>query len=480
MDSDTKAKVITYLQNQIARSSARLRAYTIDNMGKKLPKRNAYFPIEKQLNDFCKGANDPRWIAISGLRGTGKTTLLAQLHTELNLNPEHKLYLSLDESARVLGVSFADILSTYEELLGSAFETLKNPIYLFLDEVQYDKNWGIILKTIYDRSSKVFILCTSSSALALQTNADIARRLFFNTLYPLSFTEYMLIKTGKQPEVALGKSIQEALFSSTTASEVYGKLAKLSQKVNGYWMGIDTLEIDRYLKYGTLPFTLKLNQEPLIYTQINQTLSTVLAKDIPQLTTFDKETIDKLSQILYAVASADIVSLNAIATTVGLNPKTVGSVFDALEKTEVLLRVYPYGSHYKQVRKTSKYLFMSSAYRSMYYNLVGSIFTYQHYKGKLLEDVVGLSLTRTFTNTTTGYALTYDSVSEGADFIVTTRTVPRLNIVIEVSLGEKGVIQAKNTLKRVGGKYGLVVSSSPLILDEDNYVTVPIQYFLLI
>lgn len=75
---------------------------------------------------------------------------------------------------------------------------------LFLDEVQYDKTWGLALKSLYDRTDKVFIFSTGSAALMLNTNADIARRTVFEKMQPLSFTEYLKIAHGKEEIKGLG------------------------------------------------------------------------------------------------------------------------------------------------------------------------------------------------------------------------------------------------------------------------------------
>lgn len=479
MDIEDKQKIDAYLQNQIARAEDRLGALTIDDRGNKLPKRSAYLVLNKYLREFNQGKTEPRWVAVPGLRGTGKTTLLAQIYSDLRCQKGHKLYISLDEAVRTLGIALQDIISRYEELLGVAFEKLDTPIYLFLDEVQYEPSWGLVLKTIYDRSKKVFVICTGSSALSLQTNADVARRVVYTKLYPLCFTEFIMIKHNKYPVGGLADSMRKILYNSDSAQAVFDGLKSLETRVNSYWIGIDNLEIDTFLKYGTLPFALRLNQEPLIYTQINQTLNNVLTRDVPQLNKFDKSTIDRLSQILYAVSSADVISFQSISRLFGLNVKTIISVFDALEKTELLLRVYPHSSHFGQVRKPSKFLFSSPAYRSMYYNLVGSTITFDNYKGKLLEDIVGFYLYRVFIQFQ-GSSLTYDSAGSGADFIVDTKIEGSKPVVIEVGSGKKSYAQTKQTLEKVGGKYGLVISTSDLGIDNDcRCVSVPLKYFLL-
>src|SRR5205814_281537 len=117
-----------------------------------------------------------------------------------------------------------------------------------------------------------------------------------------------------------------------------------------------------------------------------------------------------------------------------------------------------YGTHYSQVRKSSKYLFLSSTYRSMFFNLIGSQTTYESYKGFLLEDIVGLYLQRILANQI-GTAITYDNAQGGADFII---TLQGRKIPLELGHGDKGYDQIETTMKRVNATYGILVSSAKL------------------
>lgn len=478
MDTQRKSHILAFVRNQLTQSETLLKSLTCNTQGVKLPYRNVYTTISTYIHDFVEQRGEPRWIAIAGLRGVGKTTLLAQLYTDFQWESGHKLYIPLDR-AEDLGFSLSEILAAYEELLGTAFERLQTPVFLFLDEVQYQKKWGVTVKTVYDRSRNIFIIATGSSALSLQTNADIARRMVFEKLYPLGFAEYIHAKLQKPPPAGLGESIKQALFFSDNTDEVYKKLTKETHRVHGYWGGIERFEIDRYFKYGSLPFSLNLSSEQLIYQQIQKIMDDIINKDVTQLNAFDKATLSKLSKLLYAVAGSDIVSVVKLATTVGADPKTVIQALETLEKTEVLLRIYPYGAHYSQVKKSSKYLFTSSAYRAMYYSLVGSVEHYDQYKGKLLEDVCGMYLFRLFGNTT-GISITYDSAEGGADFILATSPLKE-KIVLEVGARKKGFEQVAATLQKTGGKYGLIISQTDLSLHiGENCVSVPLEYFLLL
>jgi len=482
MNEEKKSQIIAYIRNQLTLSGQRLKELTFDGQGNKLPYRDVYHTLKNYIGEFVKGESEPRWLALAGLRGVGKTTVLAQLFTDCEWESNHKLYLSLDQTTN-LGFSLTEILAAYEEFLGASLETLKNPILLLLDEVQYQENWAITVKTIYDRTNKVFILATGSSALSLQTNADVSRRMVLEKIYPLGFAEYAHARFAKELPEGLPGRLKNALFFSDISEDVYKALQKETALVNAFWTGIERFEIDRYVKFGTLPFAIRIQNESTIYKQISQVMDAVIDKDVAKLNTFDKQTLPKLSQLLYALSGADIVSVVKLADTTRLDPRTVTQVLDAFEKTEVLLRVLPYGAHYGQVKKPSKYLFTSSAYRAMYYNLVGSIEQYENYKGKLLEDVMGMYLMRLFGSKLGITSLTYDSAELGADFILETKPQGG-KIVIEAGMGKKkqrGFDQVVNTLSKVEGKYGLLVSQGNLALDKEaNCVSVPLEYFLLL
>lgn len=479
MDTQKKSQIIAFVRNQLAQAGSGLDALTHDDTGNKLPHRNIYNTLFGYMQEFAQGKSEPRWVAIAGLRGVGKTTLLAQLYTNFQAGNNEKLYIPLDRVVS-LGFSLNDILAGYEELLGISFENLQKPLYLFLDEVHYQKEWAVIAKAgIYDRSRKIFILATGSSAVALENNADVARRMVLEKLYPLGFTEYIHAKFNKTLPEGVSERIHQALFFSESAGEVYQKLQKERGAITSFWAGIEQFEIDRYLKYGTLPFALSHPNESLIYQTIGKVMDDIIEKDVTQLNAFDKPTLSKLSQLLYAISGADSVSLAKLGQTVGLDPKTITQALDTLEKTEVLFRIYPYGAHYSQVKKPSKYLFTSSAYRAMYYNLIGSVEQYDNYKGKLLEDIVGMYLTKAFANNI-GVSLSYDGRAGGADFILSIK--PRgEKIVLEVGTGKKDTRQAVYTLKHVKGKYGLIISPSQLTLDiENDCVVIPIEYFFVL
>jgi len=475
-------EILKYVQNQLVQAPFRLQSYTQNETGRKYPRRNIYLKIDKYLDDFLHDSEARnRWIIIPGLRGVGKTTILAQLffnHYQ-EMGQQRMLYVSLDEVVNVFGSSLKDVLSAYEKILGESFERLTKPLFIFIDEAQYDPKWAAVLKSIYDRSNKVFVICSGSSAISLQTNPDVIRRAIFEKLFPTNFCEFLMIKDGRLPVKNLKKNIKEALFLSNSAQEAYKKLKEFEQPVLNFWSQVDHNYIDEYLKIGTLPFAISIRDEARVYQTITLLLDKVINQDVQSLGRFDQKTISYIKRVLFLLADSEVLSVQKLAKTLEVSVNTVSSILEVLESAELLIRIMPHGSNAKKVRKPSKYQFMSSAMRSAFLSVAGNSQIFSGQKGRLMEDIVAMILYREFVSRGGG-ALEYDNSEGGADFIL---TVAGKNIIpIEVGLGEKLGTQVRNTMKKIGSaKYGVVVCNNSLTLLEDaNVVKVPLDYFLLI
>src|SRR3989339_636594 len=474
-----------YIQNQISRAPIAMKSFTHDENSEPYLTRNIFIRIKKLLNDFLEGQKEIRIAAIPGLRGVGKTTVLAQLFMEFFPKmPDRILYISADQIVNTLGNDLSSAFDSFQKFLGVNFESLEKPLFIFIDEVHFDPKWPSILKSIYDRSKQIFVLCTGSSALSLQSSTDLARRVVFEKLYPMNFTEYMLLKTKyesikdktimiKYPVKGLKDAIKNALFYSASADECFSRLTELKTQINKYWFSIDSLEIDKYLRFGTMPYALTIKDEQRIFTLINQQIDRVVERDLPDLGKFDTATLAAIKNILLLVAGSGEVSVTSLSQTLkGISLVTLVSVLETLEKAEMLIRVYPYGSTYKKVRNPSKYYFMTPAVRHTLLTLVEGESAFTNHNGWYLEDIVALTLYREFSEKLDSPVF-YDSAEGGADFILNLNSK---KIVIEVGYGNKEIDQAAVTLEKIQGSYGLVVCSSDLV-KEGKVVKVPLKYF---
>lgn len=476
-----KETIFHYIQSQIGTNPIRLQNYTQDSNGNAYPKRHAFVKIKKYADDFMKGNKDTRWIIIPGFRGVGKTTLLAQTYFYLkenfkNIKPERIIYISLDE-IRDLNVHFNEIVENYFELLKTKIELIDSPVILLLDEVQYDPNWATVLKTIWDKTKNVFVICSGSSAVSLQTNPDIIRRASFEKLYPVSFGEFLMIKYGIYPESDLKKDLKDAIYFCSNAEESFARLKKLEEKASLVWTKAPKFAQLEYLETGTFPFAIHAQNKERVYEIIGQLLDKIISKDIQSLGRFDSDTLGLIKRILYILSEADTISFNKLEQILPIKRVTIMNVFDVLEKAELIIKIPAYGSGIAGAKKPTKYLFMSPAIRQSLMGISGLTGTLLTREGKLIEDIAGMHLYREFITPGAG-TLTYDSAQNGADFILQIKN--RRQLSIEIGRGAKGARQLLNTMKKIKCDYGIAFSKSGLqLLREENIIQIPSYYLLL-
>ena len=402
-----------------------------DSLGRNF-QRPVYGQLVQAVSDFLATGRGPQWIIMAGLRGVGKTTLLAQLYLHPKLKSAIKFYLSLDQ-AQLIGVEMNDVVVALEAKLGHALAQADKPVFVFLDEVHSLPKWSLAAKILYDRCPQLFLICTSSSALALWTTPDIARRAQFIRIGPLSLPEVVFINAihkidtahmhgqidndpadpdNLRPNVALGSKIQAALFNSETASQVYDRLKYIEPEINFYWQQENAEQaIKNYVtNYETLPYILAIKQkrgsaeaEPTneIRVSIRQTLEKVYNHDLAIVGQFDQSTRQHFPSLLLWLANSNQQNLTKMAQHMGLNIRTLQNMFEVLVNSEILIAVPPFGSSSGKIAKPYKYLFMAPAIRQALNNLAASQSTetqLDQLKGSLLEDTVGFYLKQNFSN----------------------------------------------------------------------------------
>lgn len=475
---DNQQKLVDYISDQLARAENRAKAYVVDANGKERPKRNAYVLLNKYLSDFRNNLNQQsRWLAISGLRGTGKTTLLAQLYCELAVPKQRKLFVSIDHVTQLLGSSITDAVAAYEQVAGVSLEALTEPIFFFLDEVQYDPLWAIALKSVYDRSPHVFIISTGSSALEINSNSDTARRVITETLLPMSFTEYQKISNGIFEERSLGRQLRDAVRTGTSAKEIYQQFYEQREKIARYWTRVDRLEVSKYLQYGTLPFMAATGNTALAFDQLERSIDRILSSDVTKIGQFTPDIVARIPQVLYSIADSEAPSINSLSKVLAIPRPTLTRVLSALVQAEVLYRLEANTSHTAQLRQPDKYLFTTPAIRAMYFTLTGSTRARQQVLGHLLEDAVGLYMRRIFGERSLTTSITYSNNAGAADFIIRYR---QATYVIETGLGKKTARQIEATPGVPSDRIGILLANDSLALDEHkNIVAIPIREFLL-
>lgn len=119
-------------------------------------------------------------IAIVGPRQCGKTTVMKKIFDDL----DNAVFLTFEDQ---------DTLSLFDRDIKKFINTyVLGRDYLFIDEFQYSKNGGKLLKYIYDEH-RVKIVISGSSAIDLTVKAVkyLVGRVFVFEMFPFDFEEYL-------------------------------------------------------------------------------------------------------------------------------------------------------------------------------------------------------------------------------------------------------------------------------------------------
>ena len=132
-------------------------------------------------------------VVLSGVRRSGKTTLLYQVVDDLihgqGVEPRKVLFVNCDEPeiAR-LDRPLETVLETYrKEVCG------EEGAFLVFDEIQNIPGWERWIKSVYDRKQFRLVISGSSSYLLdSELSTLISGRYLAIPVYPLDFNEYLL------------------------------------------------------------------------------------------------------------------------------------------------------------------------------------------------------------------------------------------------------------------------------------------------
>ncbi len=157
-------------------------------------RRSAYL---KTLNAYLK---IPEIIALTGVRRSGKSTIVLQVIEELirqGVKPTNTLYVNFEEPNfnGELNVGFlVKLFDAYIE-----FHNPQEKVYLFLDEVQLVSGWERFVSSLYDRRENIKIFVTGSSSKLLQGEIStlLSGRYVSEVIYPLSFKEFLDMRAIK-------------------------------------------------------------------------------------------------------------------------------------------------------------------------------------------------------------------------------------------------------------------------------------------
>ncbi|MBN2013917.1 MAG: ATP-binding protein [Candidatus Altiarchaeota archaeon] len=444
---------------------------------KPLKHRTIYNRLQQHADNYLDGKDtENRLIMMPGLRGTGKTTLLLQLYDHLTkdkkIDPEKILYFTADEMKNYVGSTIFNAIDTYiQKIHRTSPVNLKEPLFIFVDEAHYDKEWSTAGKIFYDKTKKIFTVYTGSSALDLELNVDAARRITKIRIYPMNYTEHITLKYGidlpKTTETIMElihnpdeKTLKKA---SELKHEITIKTLKTGEDPQREW--------ENYLCYGGLPYAIPL-EEAAVHEKTFDMIERVIEKDLTTIQNFTTETRNTISLILtfLALQKPGGTSDAKLAARLKKSPTLIRNILDVLEKTHLIFSVKPYGSAGKIVRKPWKYYFLSPSINAAIRFKLGTYnLKNRDMIGLLAENLVASTLFRT-----KKAGISYDPEKEGVDFLIQKENQI---IPVEVGSGDKNTKQIRKAIKRYKSPHGIIIYNTDQIKLEENILHMPIIFF---
>ena len=449
---------------------------------KKLNYRFEFEEIKDSINDFLDGNVLNRFIVLPGIRGVGKTTLLYQAYyyllNEKHILPEQIIYISCDDLNNLVECNIREIVDIY---LNNQFNTtlrlMDKELFLLIDESQYDKNWSMAGKIIYDRSEKIFMVFTGSSALNLEYNADAARRMFKRVITPLNYNEHLKLKYNYSNK-DIGNSLVNLILNGEDQNAI-----KYEKEVNRNL--INTVEYNstdwkEYLKYGGFPILAHNINFRRLSSNIVDMVEKVVNTDMVAIKNFTFENQTNSNRILryLALQNAGDLSQNNLAKYLKTSQANVKNILDILEKTHLIFSIEAYGTSSKRMKKTKKYYFATSSIRNaLSINSGNTIKDIKQYEGILLENHVASILFNFKQRGNSYFTLYYDANKKrNVDFIL--QQDFKNPVPIEVGRGKKDKKQIIHAINNYGADYGIIVSDTTTNIEkEDNIIYIPPRTF---
>ena len=298
--------------------------------------------IEKKV---LKNLNEPEALFILGARQVGKTSLMKRIIN--TLDNDNFVYIDLENLAN---------LSIFDKGINEFLAFLKyqnlnetKRAYIFIDEIQYAKDFSGLIKYFVDHySDKYKLVLSGSSSLQIRNSFKeslVGRKKIFE-LYPLTFSEFCLFK---------GEDKLSEILSDIDAFELWEDPLRFEkEKVKNL--------LKEFLVFGGFPKVVLQKEKTAKIEILQDIVQSYIMKDIRYI--FHLEKVSQFNHLIKLLAAFSGKELNnsQLANETHLHKQTLEHYLTALESSYIINQVRPFYRNFSsELRKTPKCFFLDNS-----------------------------------------------------------------------------------------------------------------------
>ncbi len=400
-------------------------------------------PFKRSVYYTCKKAFDSelrRIVIMSGARRTGKTTVVYQVINDLlknGVNPHNILFLTFDHPI-IRQVKLDQVLNVYKNYISN-----DEQFYLFVDEVQFDKEWTHYLKMAYDMNPLMRSIATGSASSQINENVreSGAGRWTIIPVPTISFYEYCELKgVNKSQRV-------DDVFQIHTLSK---------QEQSQIIMGLSDLQIHlmRYLQMGGFPEIVNTQDIPYAQKLIREdVIERAIKHDLPAV--HQIRSIDELEKVFIYLCynSSSIINIEAMCKEFeGVSRPTVEKYIRYLADANMINISPQLNVQGKKVLKAKNKIYISDSGIRSAVVLDADIYTKPDELGYALETTVFKQVKDYFYSKNTLYSVGYIRDDKGAEIDVVVQYAGKDIQYIESKMRKNSTVKDDNGIVVYGMK----------------------------
>lgn len=293
-------------------------------------------------NTLLKHLEKKQITVLTGMRRTGKTTLVKQLMNDSKIRQQYYFDLERMDNRSLFSEDNYDSIVYALTQRGADF---REKVLIGIDEIQLVPNLPSVLKYLYDSYDIKFII-TGSSAYYMKNmfSESLAGRKKLFEIYPLSFSELLSFNGITVPEIPLSNA---------------GRFVKAEyERLKGHY--------ETYINYGGFP---EVVLSPAIEDKkdmIQDIISSYINFDIALLSDIkDPSNLYKLIKLL-SVRIGTKLDISKLTSMTGISRGTVENYLGLLEQS-YLIRMIPVLSNSpdREITKARKIYFLDNGIASI-------------------------------------------------------------------------------------------------------------------